>query len=363
MEKYYIAVLSATDNLGNQSIKHLINFFGSAEAAWHAERVDLEKSKLRSRAVDSLIKFRQENPEAVEKLIDFCDEKNIGVCSIVDKDYPPILKEISTPPAVFYYRGILEPLAERIAIVGTRNYTRYGEKVAFSISRDLAEAGLTVVSGAARGIDTFAHRGAMKTGRTVAVIGGGIALTFSRERRNFFDEIADSGIVMTEFKPSMVPNKNTFPTRNRIIAGLSRGVVVVEAAKKSGALITSSFAGEYGRDVFSIPGNVDARMSVGCNELIRDGATLIKNAQDVLEFYNLEAKIQHENNFESAKKIELDENEKRILDAIPLGEPITLDEILMKVDDIPVDEISGIMLQLEIKKCVTEDAGNYFRQR
>ena len=358
MEKYYIAAINAANLMGSQRCRRLINFFGSAKAAWAAEPGEIEKSGVPPVALESFFAFRQKNPDAPEKLMEFCDAKEVSLCSIVDEDYPPILKEIQNPPVVFYYRGILKTLAERIAIVGSRNNTSYGQRAAFSLGKDLAAAGLTVVSGAARGIDTNAHRGALQTGRTVAVLGCGIKFVFPRENKKLLEEISESGLVMTEFEPGLAPNATTFPARNRIIAGLSRGVIVVEAGKKSGALITSTYAGDYGRDVFAVPGNIYSDMSVGCNELIRDGATLITCAEDVLAEYNFkpeEKKI--------SEPVKLSGDEEKIFKLIPAGEFVTLDEILIEADDIEPNEISSLVLQLEIKNCIVEEDGKYSRIR
>ena len=264
-----------------------------------------------------------------------------------------MLKEIDSPPMFFYYRGKLEPRAERIGIVGSRENTSYGKGVALQLGEELAAAGLTVVSGAARGIDTFAHRGALKTGRTVAVMGCGINYIFPRENKKLIEEIAERGVVLSEFPPQLKPNQGTFPTRNRIIAGLSRGIIVVEAGKKSGALITSTYAGEYGRDVFSIPGQIYSEKSFGCNELIRDGATLIKNAQDVLDEYNIKKAEP------IIKAATVDGIAAKVLDIIPVDKFITDDEILDKVEEINPSELPNIIIELEMKNCIVEENGRY----
>ena len=366
MEKYYVAVVSAARHLGSVRVQKLIEIFGSAQAVWEAELGELERAGLPQNALQSFIDFRAKNPDAPAKLIDYCDEKNIGLCSIFDEDYPPILKEVPAPPPVFYYYGTLEPFAERIAMVGTRNNTEYGKRVAFEMAEDLAAAGITIVSGAARGIDYFAHTGAMKFGRTVAVLGCGISYAFAMPNRKLIEEIAENGVVMTDFNPSQTPSKETFPPRNRIIAGLSRGVVVVEAGKKSVALITCGFAGDYGRDVFAVSGNVDLPKSKGCNALIRDGAILVRNAEDVLEFYNWAQNKSAEKIISDTKPInkefvKLEGVEKKIFDAIPSSDFINIDEILMAVDDVALNEISQILLQLEMKNCIVEQDGNYKR--
>ena len=363
MEKYYMAALGGAEGFGNKSIEKLVKFCGSAKAAWSSDIDDLVHAGVQSKPLEAFINFRGKHPNAPENLFKYCERHEFKLCAINDEDYPPILKEINSPPMFFYYRGKLEPNVERIGIVGSRHNTPYGQNVALELGEQLAAAGLTVVSGAAKGIDTFAHRGALRTGRTVAVLGCGIEIAFRSGKRKFFEEIIESGVVLSEFPPQLLASTGTFPTRNRIIAGLCRGVIVVEADFKSGALLTSSYAGEYGRDVFAIPGQIYATMSRGCNELIRDGAMLIKNAKDVLDEYNLSAA-----NKEFAKidkpepEINLDGVAAKVFEIIPSDKFITDDEILDKVEEISPSELPAIILELEIKGCVTEDAGKYKRK-
>ena len=385
MEKYYIAVISAAKGLGSVRVRNLIHHFGTAQAVWTAEQGDIEQSGLPHSALESFLEFRKRNPHAVEKLIAYCAEEKIKLCSIVDDDYPPLLKEIKSPPAVFYYYGKLEPFAERIAMVGTRRCTPYGKNVAEKISEDLARAGITVVSGAAIGIDTFSHKGAMKFGRTIAVLGCGINFRESLDKQKFLNEIVENGgLVLSEFEPTLQPQAGTFPTRNRIIAGLSRGVIVVEAGEKSGALLTADFAADFNREVFAIPGNIFSPQSKGCHNLLREGGHLITSAQDILDFYKFsseanifdyEEKISEQNisaekisdKKNSAKKIlnsppvVLDEIEKKVLNLIPFDENITVDEILLQEDELEPNEISEILLKLEIKKVIQENDSTYVR--
>ena len=365
MEKFFMAAVNAANNMGSQRTIKMSKVFGSAKNFWLAERESVEKSGLPPNALKSFLEFRDKHPDAPKHLAEFCETNKFEVCCISDEDYPPILKEISAPPAVFYYRGKLETFAERVAIVGTRNFSEYGKRAATELGEQLAAAGLTVVSGAARGIDTFAHRGALKFGRTVAVLGCGINLAFNHgNKQEFFAEIAERGVVLSEFSPNFPPKSGTFPPRNRIIAGLSRGVIVVEAGEKSGALITSTYAGDFGRDVFAVPGNIFSTKSLGCNELIRDGAILIKSAQDVLDQYDFKfvKTAVTEEKILTSEPIELSDAEKKIFDTIPADDFITLDEILMEIDDIDASEISSIILELEIKNCVVEDGGRYSRK-
>ncbi|MBR1646956.1 MAG: DNA-processing protein DprA [Selenomonadaceae bacterium] len=386
MDKYFVASIAGANSLGNRRVKRLVEFFGNGRAAWEAEVADLKNSGLPSASIESFIEWRNSHPDAPDRLSDYCERKGFGLCTIFDEDYPPILKEISLPPVLFYYRGKISRDAERVGIVGTRNNTPYGKNVAQELGRKLAAAGLTIVSGAARGIDTFAHTGALETGRTVAVLGQGLSARCSREKKKLLDQIAENGLVMSEFSLKTEANEGTFPTRNRIISGLCRTVIVVEAGEKSGALLTSEFAAMDSREVLVVPGNVYSEKSIGCHNLIRDGATLIKNAQDVLEYYNLdvpkkisvppsENAIRNEesgirndiavNNSKLQLKpppANLSDKAAKIFELIPAGDFITGDEILNVTDEISPHELPKIILELEIKNCVVEDAGRYTRK-
>lgn len=380
MERYYIATLHAISLIGHKTVRKLIEIFGSAENVWKADLAQFQQAGLNQKIIDKLTEFRSEYPDAVEKLIKFCDVKKVKICTYYDENYPPILKEISGAPVVFYYRGELQPNVERVSIVGTREPTKYGENIASMLGAEFARAGLTVVSGAARGIDTLAHKAASRHGRTVAVLGYGINKIPPYNKKLLTEIVENGGVVLTEFPPNYNADKNTFPARNRIIAGLSRSTIIVEAGEKSGALITAGFAADNSRDVFVIPHSIFSEKGAGCNKLIRDGATLITSAADVFDAENYNhsilKKVMHdiekqEKLFDyalpadsikkSPPKVELTGEEKIIYEAIPENDFITLDEILMQVEDIEPSEISSIMLQLELKGCITENDGSYSR--
>ena len=368
MEKYFMAAMGGAEGFGNKSLEKLVKFCGSAKAAWSADIDDIVHAGVLPKSLEAFVSFRGKHPNAPENLFKYCERHKFNLCSIADEDYPPLLKEIDTPPMFFYYRGKIQPNVQRIGIVGSRHNTLYGQSVALELGEQLAAAGLTVVSGAARGIDTYAHRGALRKGRTVAVLGCGIEIAFRRNNAKLFERIIERGVVLSEFPPQLPANTGTFPARNRIIAGLSKGVIVVEAGQKSGALLTSSYAGEYGRDVFAIPGQIYAEMSEGCNELIRDGATLIKSAQDVLDEYGIGTPTTFKEKAEPLTEpkpvtsADLTDTEAKVLEIIPFDKYITDDEILMQLDDIETSELPNIMLMLDMKGCVIEDAGRYKRK-
>ena len=239
---------------------------------------------------DTAAVVRTINPSAfnikdIEKEWELIKEENVDVISIFDKEYPAKLKEIYSPPIILYVKGKLNSLCKnRIAIVGSRNCTHYGKNMARRISSSLATMGVVVVSGMARGIDTVAHKQTLQTrGETIAVLGSGLKCIYPSENKVLSKEISLSGCLISEFPMTTPPLKENFPRRNRIISGLSKATVVVQAPKKSGALITADFALEQGREVFAVPGNADSPHFQGCNNLIKQGAKLIDNGLDIVE--------------------------------------------------------------------------------
>jgi DNA processing protein len=251
---------------------------------------------------------RSGNSWSFKKLIEYVDSNNINVINISESGYPALLKEIAYPPPLLFVRGKrIIPDRPGIAVVGTRRFTHYGRDAAIYISEQLSELGVTVVSGMATGIDYFAHRAALqKKGRSIGVLGCGIDVIYPYENKDLYKEIIKNGSIVTEYLPGMPPLKQNFPARNRIISGLSMGVVVVEAAEKSGALITSEFALEQNREVFSIPGSIFSYESRGCNNLIKKGAKLVGDIDDILE----ELK-QYTDIYESEKIEKIDNDDKK----------------------------------------------------
>ena len=282
MEKYYMAAMGGAKGLGRKNIKKLVEFCGSAKAAWSADVDDLIHAGVLSKPLEAFVDFRRKKPDAPEELRSYCERHEINLCCISDDDYPPLLKEIDSPPMFFYYRGKLQPHAQRIGIVGSRRCSLTGQEVALEFGELVAAAGFTVVSGAAMGIDTFAHCGALKSGRTVAVLGCGINCVGSPVREKFLAQIAENGVVISELNPLVTPTTGTLIARNRIIAGLCQGLVVVEAEIKSGTMSTANYARNYGREVFVVSKDNYKDNSLGINQLICRGAVPIKSSFDVL---------------------------------------------------------------------------------
>ena len=273
-----------TPGIGPRAAAKLLERFGSAEAVYRATRAELEKVRLLPEAVDSIIARDQHDKAEVE--IETVRKLGGDILILDDGVYPPLLREIYDPPITLYVKGAWSECLEQpcVAIVGSRRCSTYGQNSALMLARDLAQRGVTIVSGFARGIDAAAHRGAIEGGgRTVAVIGTGLDQVYPRDHKKLADEVLQAnGAIVSQFPLTTPPVSENFPYRNRIISGLSLGVVVVEAAENSGSLITARLAIEQNREVFAVPGNITSRNSFGTNYLIKGaGAKLIQQWQDV----------------------------------------------------------------------------------
>lgn len=268
--------------VGVVRFRRLLERFGSLAAAWGAPRPALAEVGLDRRALDGVLQLRATLDPARE----LARVRAAGASALTwrDSGYPALLKEIPDPPPVLYVKGhVVEQDSGAVAMVGTRRATVYGRDVAERLARDLGASGFTVVSGLAKGIDTHAHRGALAVGgRTIAVLGHGLDTIYPPENRRLAAEIVEAGALVSDYPFGAGPMAEYFPPRNRIISGLAAGVVVVEADHTSGALITSKFALDQGRDVFAVPGPINAPSSRGCNRLIQDGAKLVTSAEDIL---------------------------------------------------------------------------------
>jgi DNA processing protein len=337
--------------------------FESFRAIWEASAADLADAFASSVIGEAIASGRDE--AAIDKELAAAEEKGVRIVSLVDPEYPPLLREIEDPPLVLYVRGRIDiDPARSIAVVGTRRSTRYASLVASKLASQLALKGITVVSGLATGTDAAAHQGALDVaGRTVAVMGCGVDRVYPARNQAIYDEIVETGSVISEYPLGTRPAKWTFPQRNRIISGLSRGVVVVQAPERSGALITARLALEQGRDVFAVPGNITNRTSEGTNRLIRDGAKLVMSVNDILDEYpdllRLKAVAVEEEPERDAPS--LGEVEQRVLDLVGL-EPIHVDDIMGRADLSPT-EASHILLLLQLEGLIEEvEGGRYIRK-
>lgn len=287
-------------------------------------------------------------------------EMGASLVPITAEAYPPALRETQDPPPLLVVEGnLLAGDEAAVAIVGTRKCTPYGRQVARRIAYDLAARGITVVSGMALGIDGEAHQGALEVGgRTVAVLGCGLDVTYPRQHEELRGRIAASGAVVSELPFGTQPSREQFPRRNRIISGLSKGVVVVEAPAGSGALITARFAGEHGRDVFAVPGDVTRPESTGCNDLIRDGATLIRSAEDVLESLSFSLEFRVEQRQRDDRAANLPPDEASVHEALGT-EARTVDDVVA-TSGLDAGKVMSALMMLEIKGLVRRFGGGTY---
>jgi DNA processing protein len=280
--RYWLA-LKFTEGVGNIGIRNLLSAFGTAAAVFRAAPGDLKSVQgINDRAEKNILSFR--DWQRVDRELDRAAKQKVSIITAKDALYPRYLLNIYDHPALLYVRGTLRQDDVNIAVVGSRRASTYGKYTTERLSRELAFQGITVVSGLARGIDSAAHRGAlMARGRSIAVLGSGIDVIYPPENRELYERLSAQGAVISEFSFETPPNAPNFPARNRIISGMSLGVVVVEAGDRSGSLITARLALEQGREVFAVPGSIDASGSRGTHKLIRQGAKLIEGVHDILE--------------------------------------------------------------------------------
>lgn len=283
--KYWLW-LSSMRGLGQTRAAALLDALGSPENIYFAREGEWkEAAELPEQA---LAELRERSTDRAERILELCDRTNTRILTMQDAPYPERLRALYAPPSVLYYKGHLPSFDEEAAlgVVGTRNPTPYGQNAALKLSYQLAGSGMLIVSGLAKGIDAAAHMGALRAGKpTAAVLGCGPDVVYPAENRELYEDIAAAGVIISEYPPGTRAEGQHFPARNRIISGLSLGVLVIEAPAGSGALITASHALEQGRDVFAVPGGIDSRESEGCNNLIREGAVLTSRAGDVLSEY------------------------------------------------------------------------------
>jgi DNA processing protein len=352
MDRIYLAALQMIPGIGNVRLKNLVDYFGSAEQAWKVDRRDLFLCGCLDETVSNNLLSGRDKID-VAGLADKLNKADIKICTIYNEEYPSLLYNTFSPPAVLYYRGILPDNDNMFAVVGSRHASPYGKNVANMLSAELAAAGFWIVSGAARGIDTAAHQGALSAGYTVAVLGCGVDVNYPPENAKLLARIAECGAVISEHPPGTAPCPGYFPARNRIINGLSKGVLVVEAGEKSGALITVDFALEEGRDVFAVPGSIFSNGSKGTHRLIKQGAKLIECANDILEEYKLTLVKGQDS------KMNLTAEEAAVYNVLPYDMPISLEEIVQNSKLVPA-VVTYILLQLELRGLVAVQSGQRY---
>lgn len=358
-QKIFLNALNSIPGVGYHSLKYLGDYFGGDfEAAYNAAESQLREAGLRKPETEAILNGRDKiNPDhEFGKLW----KEGIKMIAPDENGYPRFLKEIPQTPSFLYVRGELKQEDDfSFGVVGTRLATDYGKETAFKISSSLAKAGLTIVSGLAYGVDTAAHQGALaSSGRTIAVVASGLDENslFPQENVGLARKIVENGALISEFPVGMKADPEKFVSRNRIISGLSRGVLIVEAPLRSGALITARHALEQNREVFAVPGNIFSRMSFGTNLLLKQGASLVTRAEDILQELNLEFKV------EAGPRMPEPQNEveEKILSIIETSSsPRHIDEIVREAG-IPVSRVSAVLTSMEMKGIIKNLGGGKF---
>ena len=389
--------LNMIQGVGPKTVQVLRDVFGSAERALQAKSDELGKIERLTPAMRDLLR-RKPVQYPIERELELIQEYGCQVLTLYDATYPALLKEIDTPPIVLYIRGELTPEDSlSLALVGSRDAKDYGRKASYRLSYQLAQRGLTIVSGLAKGIDTAAHRGALESGgRTVAVMGSGLSFVYPATNTDLAEKITESGALISEFPMETKPKPNNFPRRNRIISGLTLGTVVVEASNRSGALITARLAGEQGREVFAVPGEIFSELSTGTHKLINNGAKLVNTVDDLLNELPRHAvsRIQsaasaspmpeaetepsqqapvvetRASERASAQPVEVEQppqitpppdltpDERTVFDAIE--DPASHIDTIVRATQLPIGQVSSVLLMLELKGVVQQLPGKQF---
>jgi DNA processing protein len=344
---YWIA-FNKVPGIGPARLAALLSVCGTPEAAWRASIHDLQSARLDRRTLESLLLARRQiDPEQEWRR---AQQAGVQVLTWDDPDYPELLRQMDDSPPVLYVKGELLTIDQlAVALVGTRRASAYGREVAHKLGAELAQNGVTVVSGLALGVDAVAHKAALDAGgRTVAVLGSGVDQVYPLQHRTLAAQLMQQGALVSEYPLGTRPEANNFPPRNRIISGLSRAVVIVEAGVRSGALITANYAAEQGREVFAVPGNILSPASAGCNDLIRQGATPLLATSDLLEFLKLASWDAQQ----TARLVPPDPAEERLLSHFT-GEPFHIDD-LVRQSNMTTAEVSSLLAMMELKGLVRQ---------
>ena len=373
--KEWIA-LNMTPGVGPRAATKLLERFGSAQAVFQARRPELEQLRIRPATIESIMK-REFESAADDEL---ANVKALGgdILILDDGSYPSLLREIPDPPITLYVQGNWQDCFDlpSVAVIGSRNCSTYGQNASEMLSHDLASRGICIVSGLARGIDSAAHRGAIKAGgRTIAVLGTGLDSVYPKENTKLAAEIIDSGgAVVTQFPLGTPPLKDNFPYRNRIISGLSLGVLIVEASERSGSLITARLAMEQNREVMAVPGNITSGNSYGTNYLIKAGAKLVQQWQDVVAELPSEVSAailppkidRHTDDNENAQPeltpAGMSENEQKVWSMLAADEPTHIDQLLEE-SRLSFGELNAALVGLDVRDLIRVMPGKYYARR
>lgn len=352
--------LTLVPGVGPRLTMALLDRFGTAAGALAAAPSELRSVPgIGGKLSQAIIKAPSR--EDAEAEIERCRSLGISLLTPRTAGYPRMLTEIHDPPAVLFARGAIEPRDSlAVGIVGSRHATQYGVAQAERLAGSLSRAGLTIISGLARGIDAAAHRGALAAGgRTIAVLGSGLLNIYPPEHAELAEQVVAAGAILSEAPPHAQPMSGAFPQRNRLISGMSLGIIVVEAATQSGALITARHATEQGRDIFSVPGRVDSRLSRGCHRLIRDGAKLVETADDVLEELGPLVEATSDGDGQAVHhpaELMLNDIERQVLSAIS-SDATTVDQVVA-TSRLPTPQVLSTLSVLEMRRLVRRVSGN-----
>lgn len=345
--EFYILWLTKIFNVSNNELIKFLSLI-SPEKAYNSDEAELKNLNLTDELISKLISA--EIKDSAKRDFDFCQKENIKLTSIISENYPHNLLTCPSPPVLLYYKGNILPKDEiAISIVGSRKYSEYGKVCTKKFASELASCGVTVISGMAYGIDAFSHAYSIASkGRTIAILGSGINQIYPKENTNLYYEIIENGAVISEFPLNTPPLPKNFPIRNRIVAGLSLGTLVIEADKKSGTMITAGLAAEAGRNVYAVPGGIFSQTSRGTNLLIKDGAKPVMCTEDILEdiYLEISQEIPKPKQISLFSTPNLSEKENVLYKKISLS-PITIDELIANTN-LPVNEINSILMMLEI---------------
>ncbi len=363
----YLFFLNNINGFGPKTICNLLNKVEKVSDLWQMDSNELKNIGLDKKRLNKFLKLKHKikNFDILNEL----QKKDINYLTIMDQNYPIKLKNIYDPPPVIYYKGELNFTLPAVAVIGSRNSTVYGRKIAFKTASSLAAKGINVISGLAKGIDSTAHKGALNVnaGITTAVLGNGFDYIYPSQNRYLYKKIEQSGLLITEFNPDRAPKAANFPRRNRIISALADLILVVEAGKKSGTMITVDYALEHGKDVMAVPANIDRPTSIGSNKLIKKGAAIFTSVQDILDYLKQYLRTEkEENEFQfsqsQAEKIfpSLNKDEKMLLKLFQHEIELYYSELL-KLSNLDTDKIDKILVKFELMNLIIRLKGKKYR--
>ncbi len=363
----YLIYLNGINGIGPRTINKIINNLDTIRDLWSMSRQEIINLGVKAKKVDKFIRKKDEIKKfSAEK---FLAEKEMNYLTLYNEAYPDKLKNIYDPPPVIYYKGQLNFSLPAVAVIGSRNSTLYGRRVASKTASELAVKGINIVSGLAKGIDSTAHKAALgvEAGITTAVLGNGFNYIYPSQNRLLTRQIADKGLLITEFNPDVPPTAGNFPRRNRVISALSDLVLVIEAGKKSGTLITVDYALEQGKDVMAVPANIDRPTSVGCNKLLKKGALIFTGVQDILDYLNKFLQVEaDENEFQFSKEVldeiypQLNFEEKKVLKLFQHEIELYYEDI-KKLSNLTTDKVDKILVKFELMDLIIRLKGKKYQ--